>query len=58
MTALYTCASDYEFQDVDKLYCSKKQWIGKQPACKRKHNNNEGNIIYNILNCDITLLQI
>lgn len=33
--AVYTCDEDYELEneDNDRLYCSKRKWIGIHPNC-------------------------
>lgn len=33
--AVYTCDEDYELEneDNDRLYCSKRKWIGIYPNC-------------------------
>lgn len=33
--AVYTCNEDYELEneDNDRLYCSKREWIGTHPNC-------------------------
>lgn len=33
--AVYTCDEDYELEneDNDRLYCSKRKWIGTHPNC-------------------------
>ncbi|KAJ6640874.1 hypothetical protein Bhyg_05807 [Pseudolycoriella hygida] len=39
--AVYTCDEDYELEneDNDRLYCSKRKWIGTHPNCMQLEEN-------------------
>lgn len=46
MVAFYECDDDYELGDleVDRLYCSKKEWIGTKPYCISVKSDDEGEL--------------
>lgn len=47
LVAFYECDDDYELEDltVDRLYCSKQEWIGTQPFCISSKSDDEGEFL-------------
>lgn len=41
--AVYTCDEDYEIEDNDRLYCSKRKWIGIHPNCMQLEESYDEN---------------
>lgn len=44
LVALYECSENYELEnpDIDRMYCSKHNWIGERPHCYSLGGEEEG----------------